>query len=68
MKLQQIIHQQENDFNKLCELHNVKSVYGFGSSVTNAFDEQNSDIDLLVELNETDPIIPSCLSTALCVL
>ena len=56
MKLQQIIHQQENDFNEVCKLHSVKSVYGFGSSVTNAFDEQNSDIDLLVELNETDPI------------
>lgn len=56
MKLQQIIHQQENDFNKLCESHSVKSVYGFGSSVSNKFDEQKSDIDLLVEINEIDPI------------
>ena len=56
MKLQQIINQRESDFNKLCGTYSVKSIYGFGSSVTNSFDEKNSDIDLLVEVDEIDPI------------
>ena len=31
-------------------------MYAFGSSVTDRFDEETSDIDLLVEIGETDPI------------
>jgi predicted nucleotidyltransferase len=40
----------------LCKRHNVKSLYAFGSSVSEKFNEGKSDIDLLVELNTNDPI------------
>ncbi len=31
-------------------------LYAFGSSVTDQFNEQTSDVDLLVEIDEADPI------------
>ena len=34
----------------------MKSLFAFGSSVTNNFDSDKSDIDLLVEIEESDPI------------
>lgn len=37
----------------LCMLHNVKSLFVFGSVCTNKFDEL-SDIDLLILLNSMD--------------
>lgn len=37
-----------NDISKLCETHKVKSLYAFGSVLTDKFDA-NSDIDLIVE-------------------
>jgi predicted nucleotidyltransferase len=40
----------------LCESHDVKSLYAFGSSMTKRFQEDMSDIDLLIELNTEDPI------------
>jgi len=40
----------------LCQLHKVKYLYAFGSSVTDRFDYDKSDIDLLVEIDDTDPI------------
>lgn len=36
------------DISKLCETHKVKSLYAFGSVLTDKFDS-NSDIDLIVE-------------------
>ena len=44
------------DFRKLCKDHKVKYLYAFGSSVTDRFDPIKSDIDLLVEIDATDPI------------
>ena len=44
------------DFNSLCQLHKVRSLYAFGSSVTDRFDYDKSDIDLLVEIDDPDPI------------
>ncbi|NCT10104.1 MAG: DNA polymerase subunit beta [Flavobacteriia bacterium] len=44
------------DFLTLCKTHHVKNLYAFGSSVTDKFDEKNSDIDLLIEIDEEDPI------------
>ncbi len=38
---------------KLCETHRVKSLYAFGSVVTDAFNEK-SDIDLLVDFESLD--------------
>ena len=38
------------DISKLCEIHKVKSLYAFGSVLTDKFDA-NSDIDLIVEFS-----------------
>lgn len=35
---------------RLCEQHGVEQLYAFGSVTSNSFDEERSDIDLLVEL------------------
>jgi uncharacterized protein len=44
------------NFMNLCKIHNVKYLYAFGSSVTGKFNKDKSDIDLLVEINDADPI------------
>lgn len=46
---------QTNEFINLCKLHKVKELYAFGSVVNGNFTDQ-SDIDLLVEIDETDPL------------
>jgi len=56
MNLKQSINNRLQDFLLLCKTHNVKSIYAFGSSVTNQFDEQNSDFDFLIEVENEDPI------------
>jgi len=56
MNLKDIIQVRPDEFISLCKSHDVKSVYAFGSSVTDNFKEDTSDIDLLVELNTEDPI------------
>jgi len=45
-----------DDFVALCKNHQVKQIYAFGSSVSDKFDADKSDIDLLVEIDEPDPI------------
>jgi uncharacterized protein len=44
------------DFKELCKKHNVKYLYAFGSSTTDKFDLEKSDIDLLVEIDSPDPL------------
>lgn len=44
------------NFKSLCQAHNVKYLYAFGSSTTDAFDTEKSDIDLLVEIDSLDPL------------
>ena len=56
MKLPDIIHKNIANFISTCVSHDVKHVYAFGSSITSAFDESTSDIDLLVEIEENDPL------------
>ncbi len=56
MYIKNIIKQNLSEFNRLCNSHNVKSLYAFGSSTNDAFDEQKSDIDLLIEINNKNPI------------
>jgi predicted nucleotidyltransferase len=41
------------DINKLCESHKVKSLYAFGSVLTDKFNNE-SDIDLIVDFNPLD--------------
>lgn len=43
-------------FKSVCEVHGVKYLYAFGSSTGENFDPENSDIDLLVEISEADPL------------
>lgn len=43
-------------FKSLCSAHKVKYLYAFGSSTTNKFDFDKSDIDLLVEIDTQDPV------------
>ena len=50
------ILKQSNDFKALCQIHKVKYVYAFGSSITDKFDTLKSDIDLLVDIDDPDPI------------
>jgi predicted nucleotidyltransferase len=50
------ILKQQKDFTLLCKNHKVKYLYAFGSSVSDRFDINSSDIDLLVEIDSKDPI------------
>jgi predicted nucleotidyltransferase len=50
------ILKQKDQFDNLCENHKVKYLYAFGSSITEKFDRQRSDIDLMVEVDEADPV------------
>lgn len=44
------------EFTALCRTHKVKYLYAFGSSTNDNFDPARSDIDLLVEIDEIDPL------------
>jgi hypothetical protein len=56
MVIKDEISKQPDYFSDLCKSHKVKYLYAFGSSVTDKFDTNNSDIDLLVEIDTNDPI------------
>ena len=56
MNLKDSIESNSNEFLSLCKSHDVKTLYAFGSSTTDKFNEDSSDIDLLVELDTKDPI------------
>jgi len=56
MNLKDSIQANPNEFLRLCENHDAKSLYAFGSSANDEFNETTSDIDLLLELNTEDPI------------
>lgn len=56
MFIQEKILQDKINFLNLCKIHNVKYLYAFGSSITDKFDKEKSDIDLLVEIDDSDPI------------
>ena len=56
MFVQDYIKSKLDLFNKICESYKVRSIYAFGSSVNNDFIINKSDIDLVVEIDELDPI------------
>ncbi|WP_439880878.1 nucleotidyltransferase family protein [Pontibacter sp. MBLB2868] len=56
MALREEIRNQLEYFRELCSSHQVKYIYAFGSSVSSRFREDTSDIDLLIEIDEPDPI------------
>ncbi len=57
MNLKESIQRKLNEFLTLCKNHNVESIYAFGSSVNNNFNDETSDFDLLIEIDSEDPII-----------
>lgn len=56
MNLKESIENKMADFLALCKNHNVKHLYAFGSSITENFNDDSSDIDLLIEIDNDDPI------------
>ena len=56
MVIKEEILKRETDFSNLCKNHKVRYLYAFGSSTTDKFNEISSDIDLLVEVDVSDPI------------
>jgi predicted nucleotidyltransferase len=56
MTLKSMLDSRVSEFLLLCKKHEVKSLYAFGSSITDFFDEENSDIDLIVSFDIDDPI------------
>ncbi|HKJ78234.1 MAG TPA: nucleotidyltransferase domain-containing protein [Prolixibacteraceae bacterium] len=56
MIINELINNNKEDFYQLCSEHSVKYLYAFGSSVSGGFDFEKSDIDLMVEIEEPDPI------------
>ena len=56
MILQDTILKNKNHFLLLCRNHKVKYLYAFGSATNAKFDSEKSDIDLLVEIDDPDPI------------
>ena len=57
MNMKESIKTKLVEFLSLCQSHNVKTIYAFGSAVTENFDEETSDIDLLIEIDSEDPIV-----------
>jgi hypothetical protein len=56
MNLKESIKYKMSEFLTICKTHNVKNLYAFGSSITDQFDENTSDIDFLIEIDNDDPI------------
>jgi len=56
MVIKDEISKREVDFVNICQNHNVKYIYAFGSSTNDRFNLMTSDIDLLLEIEVTDPV------------
>ena len=50
-----IIEKYQKELERICLKNNVSELYVFGSFLTDQFN-QNSDIDLIVSIESTDPI------------
>ena len=55
MDLKATIRQDPKLFKELCQKYKVHKLYAFGSAITNQFNEDSSDIDLLVDVDIPDP-------------
>lgn len=47
------LQKHTTEISKLCDSHKVKSLYAFGSILTDKFNE-HSDVDFIVEFNSVD--------------
>jgi hypothetical protein len=50
-----ILNQHIDQIIRLCELNNISALYAFGSVTTDTFGP-DSDIDLVVDIDDTDPV------------
>ncbi|MDD3787792.1 MAG: nucleotidyltransferase domain-containing protein [Petrimonas sp.] len=58
MFIENEIKKAPKQFKELCRMYDVELLYAFGSSVgSKRFDPDKSDIDLMVELSEDDPLV-----------
>jgi predicted nucleotidyltransferase len=55
MNLREAIRSKPLEFVRLCKSYDVQTLYAFGSSITDTFKEESSDIDLLIKLSTEDP-------------
>ena len=55
MELTTLIREKYTDFVDLHRTHKVDKMYAFGSSITDHFDPQTSDIDIVVKIDIDDP-------------
>jgi hypothetical protein len=56
MKLHSIIENKIDHITVLCRKYKVEKLYAFGSVVSNHFNPETSDIDLIAELETMPPI------------
>ena len=56
MRMKETIQLKLAEFLTLCKNHKVKNIYAFGSAVTENFNDESSDIDLLIEIESEDPV------------
>jgi len=56
MVINDLIQKNKTEFGKMSRVLNVKSIFHFWSSVSGKCDISKSDIDLLVEIDITDPV------------
>ena len=50
--IHQFLQRYSDKINAVCKRHGVAQLYAFGSVTSDTFDENRSDVDLLVELSE----------------
>jgi len=50
-----ILNQNIEEIKRLCELNTVRALFAFGSVTTDKFNKE-SDIDLVVDIDDKDPI------------
>ena len=53
MKKMNLVENYSKDITALCKMHKVKSLYAFGSVLTDKFNNE-SDIDLIVDFQQLD--------------
>lgn len=56
MYIREAIRPRSRHFAQICDEHKVNRLYAFGSAISDKFENQFSDVDLLVEIDEKDPL------------
>lgn len=56
MVIHDLIDTRQQEFYDLCKAYSVRRMFAFGSSVRGNFNYEESDIDLLVEIDEKNPV------------